>query len=321
MKEIALFIKSYRPDLPLVRRFLDSAAKYNRDQIGVFISVPAADVAAFENVARRYAGASVIADDFFELPEVDRKIWGFGSGYISQQLVKLSVQRLAEARNYLVLDSDTYFIRNFTITDFITPDGIGLTVLAEDRDLMADPAYAPFAVRRPMKIDLIADRLGMPAASRITCHNNTVFQDQVLRDFHDWRLSEGLSLLDLMEISPVEFSWYNLFLVKHHPELLVRTEPFIRMMHTRSEYRRLVSAGFTHQTLRRAYLGVCLNSGWAGTRQDHLVSRLERGSWTARFVISSDRVRYKIAQESKFFRDAQLRRLSRALERISLWDV
>jgi hypothetical protein len=41
----------------------------------------------------------------------------------------------------------------------------------------------------------------------------------------------------------------------------------------------------------------------------------------AGFVINSDRLRYEAAQESKLFRDAQLRRLSRALERISLCEV
>ena len=70
-------------------------------------------------------------------------------------------------------------------------------------------------------------------------------------------------------------------LVKHCPERLVRIEPFIKMMHTRSEYRRLVAAGFSHESLRRSYLGVCLNSGWAGTRQGRYVSRLERGSRAA----------------------------------------
>jgi hypothetical protein len=317
MKDIAFFVKSYRPDLGLVHRLLDSVARYNRDQISVFVSVPVADVPAFEKLARRYTGVSVIADDYFDIPKVDRKIWGFGPGYITQQLVKLSVQRLKAARNYLVLDSDSYFIRDFESQDFVTPDGIGLTVLMEDKDLMADPAYAPFAERRPMKIGLIADRLGVPPASRVTCHNNTVFQDLVLREFHDWCGAEKLSLLDLMDIAPLEFTWYNLFIAKHYPERIVRIEPFIKMIHTRSEYRRLVAAGFSHESLRRSYLGVCLNSGWAGSRQERLVSRLERGSRAAGFVIKSDRVRYEAAQESKLFRDAQLRRLSRVLERIS----
>jgi hypothetical protein len=306
MKDIALFVKSYRPDLALVHRLLNSISRHNRDRIGVFISVPVDDVVGFQNLSRRFTDVSVLADDHFRIPQVDQKIWGFAPGYITQQLVKLSAQRLSEARNYLILDSDTYFIRDFEAKDFIAPDGTGLTVLAEDKDLVADPAYAPFAERRAMKIDLIADRLGVPTLSRTTCHNNTVFQDSVLHDFHDWCRSEGLSLLDLMTIAPVEFTWYNFFLVKHCPERLVRIEPFIRMMHTRSEYRRLVAAGFSHESFRRSYLGVCLNSGWAGTRQGRLVSRLERGSRAGGLVVKSDRVRYDAAREFRLFRDAHL---------------
>jgi Family of unknown function (DUF6492) len=263
----------------------------------------------------------VLADDHFGIPRVGQKIWSHTPGYITQQLIKLSVQRLSEARNYLILDSDTYFIRDFEAKDFLAPDGTGLTVLAEDKDLVADPAYASFAEGRAMKIDLIADRLGVPTLSRTTCHNNTVLQDSVLHEFHDWCRSEGLSLLDLMAIAPVEFTWYNFFLVQHCPERLVRIEPFIRMMHTRSEYRRLVAAGFSHESFRKSYLGVCLNSGWAGTRQGRFVSRLERGSRAAGLMIKSDRVRYVAGLELRLFRDAHvpvtLRRLSRAPGRMS----
>ena len=321
MKDVAIFVKSHRPDLVLVHRLLDSISRHNRDRIGVFISVPADDVVAFQDLSRRFTDVSVLADDHFGIPRVDRKIWGFAPGYITQQLVKLSVQRLSEARNYVILDSDTYFIRDFVTKDFTAPDGTGLTVLAEDKDLVADPAWAPFAEFRAKRIDLIADRLGVPTLSPATCFNNTVFQDSVLHDFHDWCRSESLSLLDLMTIAPVEFAWYNLFLVKHCPERLVRIEPFIRIFHTRSEYRRLVAAGFSHESLRRSYLGVCINSNWAGTRQGRYVSRLERGSRAAALVVKSDRVRYDAAREFRLFRDAHLpgasRRLSRAPERTS----
>jgi hypothetical protein len=140
--------------------------------------------------------------------------------------------------------------------------------------------------------------------------------------FHDWcRSGESLSSLHLMTITPVEFTWYSLFLVKHYPEQLVMIKHFIRMMHTRSEYRRLVAAGFSHESLRRSYLGVCLNSGWAGTRQGRYVSRLERGSRAAGLVVTSDRVRYDATREIRLFRDAHLagasRRLPRAPERMS----
>lgn len=321
MKNVAIFVKSHRPDLTLVHRLLNSISKHNRDRISVFISVPINDVVAFQELSRYFTDVSVLADEHFGIPKVDRKIWGFAPGYITQQLVKLSVQRLSEAWNYVILDSDTYFIRDFATEDFTAPDGIGLTVLSDSKDMIADPAYAPFAESRAMKIGLIADRLDVPVFSQATCHNNTVFQNSVLHDLHDWCFSEGLSLLDLMTIAPVEFTWYNFFLAKHCPERLVRIEPFIKVMHTRSEYRRLVAAGFSHESLRRSYLGVCLNSGWASTRQGRYVSRLERGSRAAALVVNSDRVRYHAAREFRLFRDAHIpgasRRLSRTPERMS----
>lgn len=306
MKDIALFIKSYRPDLGLVERLLNSISKHNRDRISVFLSVPADDMPAFQDISRRFTDVSVLADDYFGVPRVDQKIWNLSPGYITQQLVKLNVQRISEARNYLILDSDTYFIRDFETKDFVAPNGTGLTILEEGKDLIADPAYATFAKSRAIKIKLVADRLDVPALSRTTCHGNAILQDSVLHEFHDWYRSEGLSMLDLMNIAPIEFTWYSLFLVKHCPQRLVRVEPFIKVMHTRSEYRRLVAAGFSHESLRGAYLGVCINSGWAGTRQGRLVSRLERGSRTAEFVVKSDRMRTIAAREFRLFLDARL---------------
>ena len=137
MKDGALFVKSYRPDLALVHRLLSSLSRHNRDRIDVFISVPADDVVTFRDLSRRFSDVSVLVDDYYGIPRIDRKIWGFAPGYITQQLVKLGIQRISDARNYVILDSDTYFIRDFATKDFIAPDGTGLTVVAEDNDLVA----------------------------------------------------------------------------------------------------------------------------------------------------------------------------------------
>ena len=113
----------------------------------------------------------------------------------------------------------------------------------------------------------------------------------------------------------------DLVLVKHCPERLVRIGPFIKMMHTRSDYRRLVAAGFSHESLRRSYLDVCINSNWADTRQGRYVSRPERGSRATALVAKGGRMRYDAALEFRLFRDTHLpgtsRRLSRAPEGMS----
>jgi hypothetical protein len=65
MKDLILFITSHRPDLVLVHRLLDSISRHNRDRIGVFTSVPADDVVAFQDLSRHFADVSVLADDHF----------------------------------------------------------------------------------------------------------------------------------------------------------------------------------------------------------------------------------------------------------------
>jgi hypothetical protein len=286
-----------------------------------FVSMPVGDLLPFRDPSGRFIDVSVPADDHFGILRIDRKSRGFAPGHITRQLVELSVQYPSEARNHLILDSDTYFRGHFVTKGFIDSDGIGLTVLAEDKDLLADPGYASFAEIRAKKINLIADRLGAPTLSRDTCLNNAVFQDSVRHDFRDWCCSESLCLVDLITIAPVEFNWYSLFLVKHGPKRLVRIEPFLRMMHTRCEYRRLAAVGFSHESLRTSSLGVCLNSGWASTRQGHFLSRLDRGSWAATLAVRGDRVRHGVAWGVRLFHDARLpgalRRGSQAPEQMS----
>lgn len=314
MRDLALFVKSYRRDHRLIERLLASTAAHNSERLPVFVTVPSEDLRVFTPLVRSFPDVTLIADEYFHIPGITDKIWHFGPGYIAQQLIKLSVHELNEARNYVMLDSDSYFIRDFSAADFLAPDGVGFTVVSPDSDLNADPAYDRFRAARREKIALIASRLGVDTWALATCHNNAIFQDVVLRSLAGWRASEGLSLLDMMRIAPVEFTWYHLFLQRHHPDLIHKIEPFIKMVHTRSEYRRLVKAGFSHDSLARSYLGACLNSGWAGSNQRRYVSRLERGSRSARIVLRADQARYTAAQHLQLFIDARLQAPLRLLE-------
>ena len=47
-----------------------------------------------------------------------------GPGWITQQIVKSSLWRLNICENYILIDSDSYFIRSFKINDFMYNDNI-----------------------------------------------------------------------------------------------------------------------------------------------------------------------------------------------------
>lgn len=309
--ELAIFVKTYAPDLGLVERLVASAERHNRERIPVVVAVPDHEAEVFDSLKRR-PGVEVVAESSLGAPVVTDKIGGFSVGYIQQQVVKLSVHRLGIARNYFLLDSDSMFIRPFGTSDFLDGEGRPLTVLVQDKDQAVTPGYERFgAIRDPM-VTRIADYLGLPAQPRATSHNNTVVSSRVLESFERWHEAIGLSLVDLMEIAPLEYSWYNFYLQRHHPELVVAVEPLVRMIHTRGEFRALVAQGVTLDSLARSYLGVCINSGWAGRDQRRVLAKLDRGSRAARARVRVDAARYALHQQVSFARAARAERARRS---------
>ena len=305
-RELAIFVKSYAPDARHVARLVASVARFNVDAIPTVLAVPDNEVAEFSSLAGG-AATTVVPESSLGAPIVTEKIRGYEVGYIQQQLAKLSIHRLGVARNYFVVDSDSMFIRPFSLADFLDGAGRPFTVLTQDKDQLTDPGYARFAALRAPMVGRIADYLSLPAQPRATSHNNTVLSAAVLESFERWRDERGLSLIDLMEIAPLEYSWYNFYLQRHHPNLVVPIEPLVRMIHTRSEFRSLVRQGVTTESLSRSYIGVCINSGWAGRSQRRVLAKLERGSAAARVRVRVDARRYALHQEIEFFKRARAR--------------
>ncbi len=299
--DLAIFVKGFRPDAQLVRRLVRSAAEFNVENIPLYLAVPDDEVTFFSNLLDRDA-VIVIADSQFRIPAVTEKIHSFRIGYIEQQLIKLSLHKLDVARTYFVLDSDSFFIREFSHEDFLDESGRGYTVLSEDRDQFASPGYSQFVELRKAMIDRIADYLCLPPHMRATCHGNAILISDVLSSFEEWRRTEGLSLIDLMTIAPLEFSWYNFYLRKCRPDMITAIEPIVRNVHTRSEFRSLLQQGLRISALRRSYLGVCLNSGWAGRNQGRFVRKLNRGSMLAEARIRQDQMRQSAHRKIDLFR-------------------
>jgi len=302
MIELAIFVKTYRPDAHLVGRLLSSTRRFNVDGIPILLAVPNDDVAFFSTISD-YDLVRVVPESAFGAPVLTEKVNNFAPGYIQQQMIKLSAHRLGAAEHYLTLDSDSFFIRDFSHADFLDVSGRCFSVLTEDKDQFADPSYAPFAGLRGQMVNAIADYFSIPPHPRATCHNNTILSADVLASLEQWRSEKGLSLLNLMEIAPLEYSWYNFYLQRYHPERVIPIEPLLRMFHTRTEFRSLRAQGMTVATLSRSYIGICINSGWAGRDQNRLVRKLARSSARARARISRDQFRYNLHNRFEWHRE------------------
>ena len=276
-----LVVKTYRADVELVARLMGSIRRYNREDIPVYLIVPSDDVTLF---TERFDGTSIIDEAVFALPALREPVEDLSTGYIDQQCVKLSLHQLGLAKNYFVVDSDCYFIRDFFYSDFVNEDGIGYSVLGEEKDRFLAPWYQSHAAYHLERTDKIADYFELPRYPRRSSHGNVVLLSSVLAAFEQWRKDQGVDLEDLMHIAPLEFSWYNFYLQRYHADQIIAVEPFIKAVHTSGQFRSMLRDGYTTRVLAKGYVGVSLNSSWAGGNPLRAVQKLERGSRVAKVM-------------------------------------
>lgn len=137
MPNIVLYCCTFRKDLKRTVKLAQSIQKYNKGNIPFYISVPADDVELFKEYLKDYEAIIFDEKDIFRAnPKLDiQKLYEIRGG-LRQQVIKSEFWRLGISENYLVLDSDCIFIRDFDEGDFIAKDNIPYSVIHEGRDVL-----------------------------------------------------------------------------------------------------------------------------------------------------------------------------------------
>ena len=109
MKKVVLYTKSYSKDLDRLKVSIESIKKYNKDNIPYYISVPNNEINLFKKEIDTNYVNLVSDEDIYVVSEQNWK---------TQQIVKSNFWKLEVCDNYVMLDSDSYFIRDFECSDF-----------------------------------------------------------------------------------------------------------------------------------------------------------------------------------------------------------
>ena len=132
MTPLVLYCKSYSTDLLRLVRLAESVHKFNVDRLPFYVSVPRTELPLFYDYLQGLEVNLLADEEIIEAnPRIDSSIWARLPGNISQQIVKSEFWRLSLANTYLCLDSDSVFIKNFTVLDYLSASGIPYTVLTE----------------------------------------------------------------------------------------------------------------------------------------------------------------------------------------------
>jgi len=295
LDKFAILLKSYSGDIERAVNLVRSFTEFNRDNIPLYISVPKQDRSLF-NSRIQAENIKIINDEDVSSGLITEKINSFSIGYINQQIVKLSFWKTGLCENYFCADSDSYFIRDFSVSDFMFNEDTPYTVLIQDKDLAIEPEYQGMWDSRLERLEYIKKRLGVKDRLLKTCHGFGILSSKVLRSFEENYLkANNLSYSDILKESAFEISWYNFWLQKTKIIEIIPIEPLFKTFHYRGQYQNYRQRLITEKDIARSYIGICLNSNWlmnSGSRRYENPSRTNRLFF--RIAKNAGRIRRKI---------------------------
>lgn len=270
MTNFGILVKSYAYDFEYAKRLLISINRHNVEKIPVYLVVPTSDVELFREFED--SGVFVLAESLFDAHLTTVDIAGLSAGYLNQEVIKLCFWELGLLDNYLCMDSDAEFIRDFFVSDFMADQDTPYTFLTEDSELRVEPGYfAEHWAGREVLLRRIYECVGVEDDRILTVHGHAVFSSAVLLSFRDkFLLPRGWDYLDALQVSPYEPTWYNAWLMKDHTIPIIMREPIIKTFHNGTQQLDYLLRGVTESDVARGYAAVVVNSNYS--RADGLAS-------------------------------------------------
>jgi hypothetical protein len=266
-----LLCKSYRADAARVQRLLESLARHNPQRLPVVVAVPEADLPVFREIAAGHAVQLVSDEDIVRShPQATERDllarYRATPGYRLQQVVKADAWRLLGCESWLCMDSDTVFLRDAALSDFVTPAGHPYTLLHQSRELMqlaVNRGHAEVLTHFREESERMKTVFGRVGPDLDFGPTPVLWSARVWADLHARFLApRGWTLWDAIDQIPTEMRWYGEALLAYRSIPIDAIEPLFRVYHHEWQYFALQRLGETPQTLARQFLGAVYQSNW-----------------------------------------------------------
>ena len=250
-----------------LRRLLESINQFNVDRLDFYISTPEVEKNLLVEMLGEKGYIWVADEDIVRAnTKADFAKYQSIPGSLSQQIIKSEFWRLGYAENYLCLDSDCLFIRNFYKADFLSPDGVPYTVLHQNKELFQIAANRGHSkVERDLRVEAervqaLFDRRGphFYCAPAPFIWSAKVWQSLDMR----YLTPKGISLWELVSSQHPETLIYGEALLKYCAIPLIAIEPLFRTYHNDWQYFLMRRLGETEAKLAKNYLGIIYQSAW-----------------------------------------------------------
>ena len=287
MKDLVLYCKSYQRDFLRLKRLLDSIEKYNQDLIPVYISTPENEFENLQKVLGSKLNYQWISDESIVSanPRVKLGIEKSRSGSLSQQAIKSEFWRLGICENYVCLDSDCVFLKNFKREDFIAPDGNPYTVIYQNKEffqLAIDRRHDKVVKNLRLEGEAVKSLFGRKGPNYYCPCPPFIWSAKVWRSLDDqFLMPQKMTFWDLSTHKHPETLLYLEALLNFQAIPLHPIEQLMRIYYYDWHFYLLRRLGESEDKLRENYLGVIYQSNWDsaldfGTPQKSILSRANR---------------------------------------------
>ncbi|MBU3625116.1 hypothetical protein ICN48_02515 [Polynucleobacter sp. JS-Safj-400b-B2] len=248
-------------------KLAQSIQKHNKGNIPFYISVPAEDVDLFRGYLKDVDVIIFDEKDIFKAnPKLDiQKLYEIRGG-LRQQVIKSEFWRLDISENYLVLDSDCIFIRDFDETDFIANGDVPYSVIHEGRDvLQATERFGPKKIRQHFLADRepIKAALGRKGVTYDFGYAPFLWSRKVWRSLDQNYLTPNhMNFLDAVFLCGSEFTWYGEALINFRAIPIYPREQLFMHYHYEHQLWAHQVIGYKEELLAHDYLGVVYQSNW-----------------------------------------------------------
>jgi hypothetical protein len=285
MEALVLYCKSYSKDVFRVKRLAVSVERHNQERLPFYVSVPAAELPLF---AEQLAGLKVhlISDESILSANPLHLLAEMAAlpGGISQQIVKSEFWRLNLCENYLCLDSDAVFIRDFGRDDFLTADGVPYTTVEEVKDLFEGAlAQRKTGILENFQREAkaVQNTFERPGRAYSFGPMPLVWSRLVWLSLEKHFLQpRALSFAAAIERHPMESRWYGEALLKYRAIPLYPCQSLFKVYHYSWQLAADRRRGLNQALLSKLYLGVIYQSAW----EKELDWPKEPGSWLSRLA-------------------------------------
>lgn len=264
----ALVLKSYFNDLNRADRLVKSIKAFNSDNICLYIIVPSEDLIAFKNKIGSDSINYLTDSDILDLTMTHTKSTKFDlPPVIMQQVVKTEFWRLGIAKNFLIIDSDSYFIKEFTLKDFMFNQETPYTIMNEGRHQLDWAARAgnerfirDYHDLRKSALNLF----GRKGPHFDFAPTPMICSSKVWRAMYEKVAKPaGESFYDQIARFPCETQWYGEFLLNDQTISIIPREPLFKVWGFEDQWKEGISLGETDDILAENYLGVIDQSYWS----------------------------------------------------------